>query len=237
MSQRLQAADWHLEAPGRELATYLLSEADDTVGAIMTYLALLLLLLAALRPAADRPLRRVVADPVLPVAVLAAALLAARPPRPAPPRTTVDGWQRAAAAVLGVLVGGDRRQPRRAGRLPADPARGPAGRAAGAEAPAAPGGRGRRGAARAGGARLGAARRRLDRLPRARRRRRPPCWPAFPEGLALVLAVKGVGRYPELRDSGRAGGRVADAPEEFIIGTLASMLWAAAAAGTATLLR
>ena len=51
----------------------------------------------------------------------------------------------------------------------------------------------------------------------------------FPEGLALVLAVKGVGRYPELRDAGRG----ADAPEEFIIGTLASLLWAAAAAGTA----
>jgi hypothetical protein len=32
VSQRLQAADWHLEAPGRDLATYLLSEADDTVG-------------------------------------------------------------------------------------------------------------------------------------------------------------------------------------------------------------
>ena len=60
---------------------------------------------------------------------------------------------------------------------------------------------------------------------------------AFPEGLALVLAVKGVGRYPELRDAGREGGRGADAPEEFIIGTLASLLWAAAAAGRATLLR
>jgi hypothetical protein len=32
VSQRLQAADWHLEAPGRELAAYLLSEAGDTVG-------------------------------------------------------------------------------------------------------------------------------------------------------------------------------------------------------------
>ena len=32
VSQRLQAADWHLEAPGRELAAYLLSEADGTVG-------------------------------------------------------------------------------------------------------------------------------------------------------------------------------------------------------------
>ena len=31
VSQRLQAADWHLEAPGRELAAYLLSGADDTV--------------------------------------------------------------------------------------------------------------------------------------------------------------------------------------------------------------
>jgi hypothetical protein len=32
VSQRLQAADWYLEAPGRELAAYLLSEADGTVG-------------------------------------------------------------------------------------------------------------------------------------------------------------------------------------------------------------
>ena len=40
-------------------------------------LALVLLLLAALVPLLDRPLRRLVADPVLPVAVLAAALLAA----------------------------------------------------------------------------------------------------------------------------------------------------------------
>jgi hypothetical protein len=60
---------------------------------------------------------------------------------------------------------------------------------------------------------------------------------SFPEGLALGLAVKGVGRYPELRDAGRGGRAGADAPEEFIIGTLASLLWAAAAAGTAALLR
>ncbi len=32
VSQRLQAADWHLEAPGRELAAHLLSVAADTVG-------------------------------------------------------------------------------------------------------------------------------------------------------------------------------------------------------------
>ncbi len=32
VSQRLQAADWHLEAPGRELAAHLLSQAAGTVG-------------------------------------------------------------------------------------------------------------------------------------------------------------------------------------------------------------
>ena len=32
VSQRLQAADWYLEAPGRDLAAYLLSAADGTVG-------------------------------------------------------------------------------------------------------------------------------------------------------------------------------------------------------------
>jgi hypothetical protein len=50
-------------------------------------------------------------------------------------------------------------------------------------------------------------------------------WPA---GLAVVLALKGLGRYPELRvreDSGAA--------ERFIIGTLASALWAIACAGLA----
>ncbi len=54
----------------------------------------------------------------------------------------------------------------------------------------------------------------------------------WPEGVALVLAVKGVGRYPELR--GSAPGET-DASEAFIIGTLVSVLWAAAAAGTARL--
>lgn len=46
----------------------------------------------------------------------------------------------------------------------------------------------------------------------------------WPEGLAVVLAVKGVGRYPEL-------GRPA-AAERFIIGSFTSILWAAAVAGT-----
>jgi hypothetical protein len=45
-------------------------------------------------------------------------------------------------------------------------------------------------------------------------------WPA---GIPVVLAVKGLGRYPELRHPG--------ASERFIIGTLSSLLWAAAATG------
>lgn len=50
---------------------------------------------------------------------------------------------------------------------------------------------------------------------------------AWPEGIAITLAVKGLARYPELRatTSGTA--------ERFIIGTFASVLWAAACAGVA----
>ncbi len=47
----------------------------------------------------------------------------------------------------------------------------------------------------------------------------------WPEGMALVLALKGLGRYPELRTPGAA--------ERFIIGSFASVLWAAACAGAA----
>jgi hypothetical protein len=47
----------------------------------------------------------------------------------------------------------------------------------------------------------------------------------FPEGVAVVLALKGVGRFPELR--GGSGGTT----ERFIIGTFTSVLWAAGAAG------
>ncbi len=43
----------------------------------------------------------------------------------------------------------------------------------------------------------------------------------WPEGIAIVLAVKGLARYPELRDP--------HASEQFIIGTFASVLWAIAA--------
>ena len=48
----------------------------------------------------------------------------------------------------------------------------------------------------------------------------------FPEGVAVVLALKGVGRYPDLRDSGSG-----TTTERFIIGTFTSILWAAACAG------
>ena len=52
----------------------------------------------------------------------------------------------------------------------------------------------------------------------------------WPEGLAVVLALKGLGRYPELRNAGT--GAVA---ERFIIGTFTSVLWAAACAACVTL--
>jgi hypothetical protein len=45
----------------------------------------------------------------------------------------------------------------------------------------------------------------------------------WPEGLAVILAVKGLGRYPELRRPAAA--------ERFIIGTIASALWAVACVG------
>ena len=50
----------------------------------------------------------------------------------------------------------------------------------------------------------------------------------WPEGIAIVLAVKGLARYPELRES--------HASEQFIIGTFASVLWALAAGGVGTAL-
>jgi len=51
----------------------------------------------------------------------------------------------------------------------------------------------------------------------------------FPEGLAVLVAVKGVGRFTELDGA---------APRErFIIGTLTSLIWSAACAGIAMLAR
>ncbi len=49
----------------------------------------------------------------------------------------------------------------------------------------------------------------------------------FPAGIAVVLGVKGLGRYPELRTPTGSKG------ELFIIGTFSSMLWAALWAGLA----
>lgn len=53
----------------------------------------------------------------------------------------------------------------------------------------------------------------------------------WPEGLALALALKGLGRYPELRHEERSG-----IAERFLIGTFVSVLWACACAGLAVLL-
>ncbi|MGN6089033.1 MAG: hypothetical protein ACTHNT_07080 [Actinomycetales bacterium] len=50
----------------------------------------------------------------------------------------------------------------------------------------------------------------------------------WPEGLAVVLGIKGLARYPELRAPAAA--------ERFIIGTFTSVLWAAACAGCGVLL-
>jgi len=42
----------------------------------------------------------------------------------------------------------------------------------------------------------------------------------YPAAIAVVVAVKGLGRFPELRDNPAAS-------ERFVIGTLASFVWAA----------
>jgi hypothetical protein len=53
----------------------------------------------------------------------------------------------------------------------------------------------------------------------------------WPGGVAIVLGLKGLGRYPELRNQENTG-----AAERFIIGTFTSVLWAAACAGVVRLL-
>jgi hypothetical protein len=45
----------------------------------------------------------------------------------------------------------------------------------------------------------------------------------WPEGIAVIMAVKGLARYPELREP--------QASEQFIIGTSTSVLWAVAVCG------
>jgi len=53
----------------------------------------------------------------------------------------------------------------------------------------------------------------------------------MPEGVAFALALKGLGRYPELRNPEDSPGTA----ERFIIGTFTSVLWAAACAGVVML--
>ena len=207
----------------------------------MTLLALLLLLLAAAAPATLPLLRRWFPDPVLPAAVLATVLLglAAAVAAADEPSDPAEGWLLAAALVLGVAAattsGGlvvrgvfrlmreewrPWRAPRRAAPAPPSPDD-PAASDEGSPAPeAADAGAESVETVLRGGAWIGF----LERGAVA-----ATLLAGWPEGIALVLAVKGVGRYSELRE--------ANAPEAFIIGTLASLLWAGAAAGTAQLLR
>ena len=51
----------------------------------------------------------------------------------------------------------------------------------------------------------------------------------FPEALAVIIAIKGVGRFTELETGA--------VRERFIVGTLASWIWAAAVAGIVLLAR
>ncbi len=53
----------------------------------------------------------------------------------------------------------------------------------------------------------------------------------WPEGIAAVVAIKAFARYPELKTAQESG-----AIERFIIGTFASLGWAAACAGVALVL-
>ncbi len=54
----------------------------------------------------------------------------------------------------------------------------------------------------------------------------------WPEGIAVVLAIKGLARYPELRSPDQPASVTPQAvAERFIIGTFSSVLWAVACAG------
>jgi hypothetical protein len=53
----------------------------------------------------------------------------------------------------------------------------------------------------------------------------------WPEGVAIVLGLKGLGRYPELRNQEHTG-----TAERFIIGTFTSVLWAVGCAAFVRLL-
>ena len=53
----------------------------------------------------------------------------------------------------------------------------------------------------------------------------------WPEGIAVVLGLKGLGRYSELKSGDQTTGVSGGVAERFIIGTFSSVLWAAASAG------
>jgi F0F1-type ATP synthase membrane subunit c/vacuolar-type H+-ATPase subunit K len=54
----------------------------------------------------------------------------------------------------------------------------------------------------------------------------------WPEGIAIVLAIKGLARYPELRSPDQPASVTPTAvAERFIIGTFTSVLWAVTCAG------
>lgn len=54
----------------------------------------------------------------------------------------------------------------------------------------------------------------------------------WPEGLAIILAIKGLARYPELRSPDQPASVTPQAvAERFIIGTFTSVLWSIACAG------
>jgi len=54
----------------------------------------------------------------------------------------------------------------------------------------------------------------------------------WPEGLAIVLAIKGLARYPELKSPDNPGAVTTHAvAERFIIGSFTSVLWSIACAG------
>ena len=191
----------------------------------MTVLALVLAALAAAAPLLAPALRPRLADPVVPVAAVASALLVAAGASAAA-GDPVDGWLGAVAAVLGVVAATSAgsvvvRAVFRLTRGELLPRRSGQRRPATAEGPATEGvtdAHGEPESVLRGGAWIGY----LERAAVS-----ATVLASWPEGIALVLAVKGVGRYPELRES--------NAPEAFIIGTLASLLWACAAAGVAHL--
>jgi hypothetical protein len=220
----------------------------------VSVLALALLLLTALAPVLVLVLRNVDRDPTVALAVLAGVLLAAAALFAAYADPT-GGWRRGAAMVLGVvaattagsdvvrgtfrLTRGELLPPRRRPRPRPDEGRtasdddaigsDPDPEAlAGVIAPATDESATRSdsssGTVLRGGAWVGY----LERAAIS-----ATLLAGWPEGMALVLAVKGVGRYPEL--VGPASVET-HAPETFIIGTLTSVLWAAACAGAALLI-